>query len=160
MDIERSTHGLKTISKGIRVKPWLKPIEGEAPVFDKIEIFQMAHAMARHAGSRHAVVAQNMANADTPGYKAQDISDFQTLMGRSAGDFQMRATRASHLNIMQNSGTPVVMDRPDAIADPNGNSVSLESEMMHGVSAKRQHDRALAIYRSSMTILRSSFSRR
>ena len=46
------------------------------------------------------------------------------------------------------------------LADPNGNSVSLETEMMHGVDAKRQHDRAMAIYQSSMTILRSTFSRR
>ena len=129
-------------------------------MFEKLEIFQMAPAMARHAGSRHAVVAQNMANADTPGYKAQDIADFQSLMGNAARDFQMRATRPSHLNMSQTPGAPAVFDRPDAIADPNGNTVSLESEMMHGVNAKRQHDRALAIYQSSMTILRSSFSRR
>ncbi|MEM7596278.1 MAG: FlgB family protein [Pseudomonadota bacterium] len=129
-------------------------------MFEKLEIFQMAHAMARHAGSRHAVVAQNMANADTPGYKAQDIADFQSLMGNAARDFQMRATRSTHLNMSHSPAAPAAFDRPDAIADPNGNTVSLESEMMHGVNAKRQHDRAMAIYQSSMTILRSSFSRR
>ncbi len=129
-------------------------------MFNKIEIFQMAHAMARHAGSKHAIVARNMANADTPGYKAQDIAEFQTLIGKSAREFQMRATRPTHLNMSKSPGAPAVFDRPGAIADPNGNTVSLESEMMHGVNAKRQHDRALAIYRSSMTILRSSFSRR
>ena len=129
-------------------------------MFEKIEVFQMAHAMARHAGSRHAVIAQNMANADTPGYKARDIAEFQTHMSKSAQDFQMRATRASHLNMSDRPGAPAVFERADAIADPNGNTVSLVTEMMHGVDAKRQHDRAMAIYQSSMTILRSSFSRR
>ncbi|MEM6587609.1 MAG: FlgB family protein [Pseudomonadota bacterium] len=133
-------------------------------MFDKIEVFQMAHAMARHAGSRHAVISQNLANADTPGYKAQDIADFQTHLSRNmaqqGGDFQIRATRAAHLNIGQGPGTPAVFDREDAVADPNGNTVSLETEMVHGVNAKRQHDRAMAIYQSSMTILRNSIGRR
>ncbi len=133
-------------------------------MFEKIEVFQMAHAMARHAGSRHAVIAQNIANADTPGYKAQDIADFQTYLSQKlthqGGDVQMRATRAAHLNMGQTPGTPAVFDREDAVADPNGNTVSLETEMMHGVNAKRQHDRAMAIYQSSMTILRNSIGRR
>ncbi|MEO0370898.1 MAG: FlgB family protein [Pseudomonadota bacterium] len=137
-------------------------------MFDKIEVFKMAHAMARHAGSRHAVVAQNMANSDTPGYKAQDIADFQTHLAQTTAQpgrgFDMRATRAAHLNMSQTAGnpagTPAVFDREGAIADPNGNTVSLETEMVHGVNAKRQHDRAMAIYQSSMTILRSSIGRR
>ena len=129
-------------------------------MFDKIEVFKMAHAMARHAGSRHAVIAQNMANADTPGYKAQDIASFQTHLSQASPSHQMRATRSSHLNIAQSPDAYPVFERSDTMADPNGNSVSLETEMMHGVDAKRQHDRAMAIYQSSMTILRSTFSRR
>ena len=129
-------------------------------MFEKIEIFNMAHAMARHAGSRHAVIAQNMANADTPGYKAQDIASFQSHLSQASGDFQMRATRSSHLNMAQSPNGHAVFERQDAIADPNGNSVSLETEMMHGVDAIRQHDRAMASYQSSMTILRSSIGRR
>jgi flagellar basal-body rod protein FlgB len=43
--------------------------------------------------------------------------------------------------------------------DPNGNSVSVEQEILRSVDAKRQHDRAIAIYRSSLKILRSSLGR-
>ncbi len=129
-------------------------------MFEKLEIFQLAHDMARHAGSRHAVVARNMANADTPGFKAQDVASFESHISRGGDAFQMQATRASHLNMSQSPGTPAVFDRPDAIADPNGNSVSLETEMMHAVNTKRQHDRAMAIYKSSLTILRSAIGRR
>ncbi len=129
-------------------------------MFDKLEVFQIAHAMARHAGSRHGVIVQNMANADTPGYKARDIAAFEALVSNNAFDFSQRATRASHLNDSQSSRIAAVFERPDAMTDPNGNSVSLEREMMHAVDAKRQHDRALAIYRSSLTILRSAIGRR
>ncbi|MEO1139477.1 MAG: hypothetical protein AAFW87_08470, partial [Pseudomonadota bacterium] len=51
-----STNLLKTISKGITVKPWLKPIEGEAPMFKNLEVFRMSHAMAKHAGARQTVI--------------------------------------------------------------------------------------------------------
>jgi flagellar basal-body rod protein FlgB len=42
---------------------------------------------------------------------------------------------------------------------PNGNSVSLETEMVKAVEVKRQHDQALAIYKSSMNVLRASIGR-
>ena len=46
-------------------------------MFENLQIFRMAHAMAAHAGARQTVVARNMANADTPGYTAQDIAPFE-----------------------------------------------------------------------------------
>ena len=45
-------------------------------MFEGLEIFQLAGATARHAAARQAVVAQNIANADTPGYRARDVADF------------------------------------------------------------------------------------
>ena len=41
--------------------------EGEAPMFQNLDIFKMSHAMAVHAANRQSVVAQNLANADTLG---------------------------------------------------------------------------------------------
>jgi flagellar basal-body rod protein FlgB len=49
--------------------------------------------------------------------------------------------------------------RPGA-ASPNGNNVSLEQEMFAAAEANGDHDRALAVYRSAMTILRTSVSAR
>lgn len=45
-------------------------------MFNKIEVMQMAQAMATHAGLRQTAVSQNIANADTPGYKARDVAEF------------------------------------------------------------------------------------
>lgn len=126
-------------------------------MFQNLEIFRMAHAMASHAGARQAVVARNMANADTPGYAAQDIAPFAEsyLAGRNSG---LRPTRGTHLN--GTAGDYAVIERRDAVPDPNGNSVSLETEMLTAVAVKRQHDRALAIYKSSLTVLRAALGRR
>ncbi|UXX85178.1 FlgB family protein [Roseovarius pelagicus] len=129
-------------------------------MFEKLEIFRMAHAMATHAGTRQAVVARNMANADTPGYAARDIISFADAYRSEAAGFALRATRTSHFGGMAQKIAPESFAVPDQESDPNGNSVSLEREMLRAVDVKRQHDRAIAIYRSSMSILRTAASRR
>lgn len=132
-------------------------------MFQKLEIFQVAHAMARHAGQRQAVSARNMANADTPGYRAKDITPFKETVAQKSSGAAQRATRDGHINGVQQgrdliSPAAMVIDET-AITDPNGNSVSVENEILRSIEAKRQHDRALAIYRSSLTILRTSLGR-
>ncbi len=129
-------------------------------MFENLQVFRMADAMARHSGARQAVIAQNMANADTPGYEARDLKPFQAFLKADTEVFRFRATRPDHLNGV---GTLIQIEseeRDGAESDPNGNSVSLESEMIHAVDVKRQHDRALAIYRTSLNVLRTAIGRR
>ncbi|WP_417205856.1 FlgB family protein [Antarctobacter sp.] len=124
-------------------------------MFQNLDVFRTAMAMARHAGMQQAFSSQNIANADTPGYRAREMPKFQdTLRDSMMGQ---RASRDTHLN--GSSGRTVdLSERRDAL-DPNGNTVSLEQEMVTAVDAKRQHDRALAIYRSNLSILRASLGR-
>ena len=129
-------------------------------MFEKLEIFRMAHAMSVHAGARQSVVARNMANADTPGYVARDVRPFAEIMTSGDTGFVPRATRPGHLNGTALPFDLEVAERRNSDADPNGNSVSLETEMMKAVDVKRQHDRALAIYKSSLTVLRSALGRK
>ncbi|MBC7156768.1 MAG: FlgB family protein [Rhodobacteraceae bacterium] len=124
-------------------------------MFDRIELFRMAQAMAVHAGARQGVTAENVANADTPGFRARDIAPFAETY-RAAGD-GLRATRAGHLG----AGVQATFSPRDAggEASPNGNNVSIETEMLRAAEIRGQHDRALAIYRSGMTILRATLGR-
>lgn len=126
-------------------------------MFNNLSVFRTAHALAAHAGQRQAVVSQNVANADTPGYATRDITSFADAVRRS-GEVPMRATRTGHFV----DGPPKdhwTEFEPPSPTDPNGNSVSLEIEMMKSVDTIRQHDRALAIYRSALGMLRSALSR-
>jgi flagellar basal-body rod protein FlgB len=132
-------------------------------MFQNLEIFQMATGMARHAGQKQAMTARNMANADTPDYRARAITPFkETLSGGKHGAIQ-KATRAGHLNGADRNQigirAPSMHVDEAQPTDPNGNSVSVEQEILRSVDAKRQHDRAIAIYRSSLKILRSSLGR-
>lgn len=129
-------------------------------MFETIQVFQMAEAMTRHAGVRQAVVAENMANVDTPGYEARDVVPFRDLVDGRAPGVGMQATRARHLNGGAGLDQGVVIRDRSGYSEPNGNSVSLEREMLKSVAVKQQHDRALAIYRSGLTLMRASIGRR
>jgi flagellar basal-body rod protein FlgB len=134
----------------------VKAFEGETPMLEKLEITRMAQAMAAHAGGRMAVVASNVAHADTPGYKAQDLPDFAASYAE-AEHGAMRATRSGH----QHAST-VTTALPHVVpgaASPNGNTVSLEGEMVKSAEVRQQHDMALSIYRSTSNILRSALGR-
>ena len=127
-------------------------------MFETLDVFRMAGAMARHAGSRQAVVAGNIANADTPGYRARDIAPFAESYAAAAAP-DLRMTRPGHLSLAGPGNGPRMIDAPGP-SSPNGNTVALETEMFRSVDAKRQHDRALAIYRASLDLIRSSLGRR
>ena len=131
-------------------------------MFENLEVFRMSHAMAVHAGQKQAVTAQNVANSDTPEYKARDVIGFSEayrLDPSNGGWGSQKATRQTHINGAADSHTPDPIIDEQGVGSPNGNTVSLENEMLKSLDAKRQHDRALAIYKSSMGILRSTLSR-
>lgn len=128
-------------------------------MFADLNVFKTANALAVHAGQRQAIVAQNVANADTPGFKARDIASFNQLLTTESSSSGMYASRSSHLNGINGRGLRWETLTPIGPTDPNGNSVSIETEILKAVDVKRQHDLALAIYKSSLSILRTSLGR-
>lgn len=123
-------------------------------MYQNLDLFRTATAMARHAGTREAVVARNIANADTPGYRARDIGSF-TDSWREGGGLALRTTRAEHLAGSAGPGRARETAR-QAEAAPNGNTVSLETEMLAAVQAEREHNRALAIWRHGLGVIRTT----
>jgi len=129
-------------------------------MFDNLDIFKMASGLARHATSRQETVAKNIANADTPEYRAKDIASFKDSYKAQSADTGLRATRAGHVFEGEETLSSVKTVEADGPSSPNGNTVSLETEMMKSVETRHQHDLALSVYKSSMNILRTSIGRR
>ena len=128
-------------------------------MFADIDIFKMSASMASHAGRRQALTAQNMANVDTPGFRAQRIASFAELTDSAEMAPPQKATRAGHLN---GSSSMTSEARIEEVRDSpalDGNTVTVEREMLESIGAKREHDRALAIYRSALNILHSTLAR-
>lgn len=112
-------------------------------MFNNLEILGLAQARARHAAARQAQVATNVANADTPGYRARDVASFDQVFRIDGGSARL-TLRTIDAGGMQS---------------PNGNTVSLETEMVRSVEAQRDHSRALMVYRSAMNVMRAGLGR-
>ena len=89
-------------------------------------------------------------------YKARDLPAFAEVY--EAGGLEMRATRPGHLSAPSQATMPIP-DIARGHESPNGNSVSLEAEMVKSVEARQNHDMALAIYRATSDVIRASLGR-
>lgn len=124
-------------------------------MFETLTVVRMASAMARHAAVRHSVIAENVANADTPGYRARDLHPFTDMVNEA---FTPRMTRPGHV------GEGPVVDRAEitgatVAAGPNGNSVSLEEESLRAVETVGAHGLAMAIYAKAADVIRIGLGR-
>lgn len=129
-------------------------------MFEKIEMLRMARAMGQHTQARHIEVARNIANADTPGFRAHDLQPFAETYRQAEEGGTLRVSNARHLDAPQWSPGGAQVIEVAGPVSPNGNSVSLEEEMVRAAEVKSSHDRSLTIYRSGLDLLRSSLGRR
>ena len=124
---------------------------------DDIPLFSNLRGRLGWLAERQRVVAQNVANADTPGYAARDLarpSDFAEALNGARGVELMR-TSATH--IPASTGTPsrfVVEATPDSETTPDGNSVVVEEQMLRMAESRMEYDAAIGFYQKSLNLLR------
>ncbi len=125
-----------------------------------IDTLRLASALAAHASARQEVISENVAHADTPGYRARDIAAFSEVLD-SAPPFSARMTRPGHMAF---GADPHGFEPREVSAfgaeTPNGNSVSLEDQMMRAAEVRQEHDMALGVYAKSLAILRATVTGR
>ena len=114
------------------------------PTSGSVTTLNLSSSMARHAAQRHALISQNIANADTPGFRAKDLQSFAEMM-KSAG--------------VNPSGVSLDPIERNAISAPNGNTVSLEDEMMRSAQVQQDFNMAISIYRSTLDMMKMSLGK-
>jgi len=125
-----------------------------------LNILRLASGLAAHSTSRQQVIAENIAHADTAGYRARDVADFSESLRDGTPAFSAKATRPGHIAFGADPNGFAVREVTALGAEsPNGNTVSLEDQMMRAADVRQSHDMALGVYRKSMDILRASIGR-
>lgn len=83
-----------------------------------------------YSSLKQKVISQNIANADTPNYKAKDVSFKTIFQNELAKDFTTYRTDQRHIDFSGNSGIKsAIVVRPNVQYNNNGNSVDLDQEM-------------------------------
>ncbi len=98
--------------------------------------------MIQLRSARHALLASNVANAHTPGYQPKDVRFAVELGHASQSLAPMSATDGRHLSAPEGLDASAFdpVNRPDAIPGPDGNAVSVDTELgkMAGNAAEAQ----------------------
>ena len=110
---------------------------------------------------RQDVLAQNVANADTPNFVAHDLKalDFNDQMrsqmaSKASG---LTVTNARHIEIKSTSANKFDdFESRDVESSPNGNSVSLEAEMIKVSDTQAQFQAAANLYAKAMTMMKTA----
>jgi flagellar basal-body rod protein FlgB len=124
-------------------------------------LFQLISARMTWLGQRQVVLSQNLANADTPDYRPQNLkeADFARLasrLGGRAGRVRLAATNPLHVEgtgvaRLALDGRPV--DSEYEVA-PAGNAVILEEQMAKATQTALDYQLISNLYRKYLGMVR------
>lgn len=86
--------------------------------------FRILERLLRLTGMRHGILASNIANADTPGYKRRDVR-FETELNN---ELPLKATNIAHISGSNPSSMPVIVTE-EGSEWLDKNNVELDSEV-------------------------------
>lgn len=94
-----------------------------------MSIFSLLSQHVDYLSQRYAVAAKNVANVDTPGFKAQKIAEFQQTLS-SVGSFQLASSTGQDLAAgdSNNKVYDVSAQKNSEVKD-SGNDVNMDKEM-------------------------------
>ncbi|WP_426050622.1 flagellar basal body rod protein FlgB [Brevundimonas sp. SL161] len=108
---------------------------------------------------RQRLIAQNVANSDTPGYVGRDLrapTDFAAAM-RDGGGLRMVQTSAGHMPVGGPNGAPVARftseASPDSETTLDGNAVVVEEQMLKMAESRMAYDAAIGLYTKAMAMI-------
>ena len=94
-----------------------------------IYLDQLTAQRTQWLNTRQSLLASNVANANTPGFLAKDVSPFQSVLAQT--QLVMTSDAAGHIEPTEaDYAAPRPEDQDGANATLSGNTVNLEGEMM------------------------------
>lgn len=123
-------------------------------------IFGLLRGTLGYLTQRQKVLAENVANANTPDYVPRDISDtaFEAALRRGAGGTAMARTDSGHMAAPGKSASSALAlqahEDPDTETTINGNAVVLEEQMTKVVDNQMRYETVVGLYQKSLGLVR------
>lgn len=110
---------------------------------------------------RQRVLAENIANADTPAFVPKDLVPFDPKRGAAANKITMVATSPMHRagTAGQGGSTAAVVQKKPYEAAPSGNSVVIEEQMMKSAETATDYQAITNLYRKQVNMIRTALGR-
>lgn len=111
---------------------------------------------------RQRLIAENIANASTPGYRPRDLDTtaFERALASQSpnggGGVIMTRTNPGHMALGGGGSRsqPQIVTRPDTETTIDGNAVVLEDEMMRAAETRMAFETGIALYQKGLSLVR------
>ena len=111
-----------------------------------VNLFTLASTQARWLSARQTAVAGNIANVNTPGFRARDVEPFSKMLEGGSG-VSLVSTSAAHFHSGATGGIGTKEIEGGRIL-PSGNNVALEDEFVKAGEVRREFELNTAIVRA------------
>lgn len=120
-----------------------------------LHLFELANRQAQWLSVRQSTIAGNIANVNTPDFRARDVETFNQVLDQT--HLGMAATNAAHLEVGA-TGIEAVTIRNGDVTDKNhsGNTVNLEEELMKSGEINREFSLNTSIVKAFHRMMLSS----
>ena len=129
-----------------------------------LPLFRAIGAKMQFLNERQKVAAQNIANADTPGYQPREVKDidFGRVLDHVSGSTKVRmdSTNALHMPSPNELPDPDARDqRITYEVAPVGNAVVLEEQILRSGQAVMDYNLMTNLYRKNVGMIRTALGR-
>ncbi len=124
----------------------------------KFNIFSVLSKRMDWLSQRQKVLADNVANSDTPNYVPRDLNEaeFQNVLRNRLPAVEPTATHAGHMRGTMQSGGPARIQRQKNPYEtsPSGNAVILEEQLIEVAKTQSDYQMIVNLYRKHMDMYR------
>jgi flagellar basal-body rod protein FlgB len=120
-----------------------------------ISLLDLAEQRMAWADQRQAVLAQNIANANAPGFKPHDLRPFADALANASAVAPVR-TDPNHLaGTLAPTSPAEVVDRTH-MKSPDGNAVALDEQLVKVADTQTTNELVTAIYKTYLGMFKTA----
>jgi flagellar basal-body rod protein FlgB len=137
--------------------------EAIAMAISELPIFSMLRTRMQWNQERQRVLAENVANSDTPHFRPRDLTppSFERTMVAQVAPLQLARTDSAHQAGQISDATRFNIDRRGVFEiRPAGNAVDLEDQMMKVAATQMDYQTATSLYTRSLGLIKTALGKR
>ena len=130
-----------------------------------IPILSMLRMRLEWSQARQKVLAENVANSDTPNYRARDLTPLKFAAPAEASaatvsTVALSRTEGGHIAGFGSTASPFrTQSKGDYEMRPTGNAVNLEEQMMKVAANNMDYQAATAVYTRSLRLIKTALGK-